>query len=160
MRKIINPFVKRWQGEYNCFGCSPYNDSGLQLEFWDSGDALVTRWKPGNHLAGWNNILHGGIQATIIDEIASWVVFTKCKTSGVTSELNVRYLKPVFISKGGIEVKASLETFEKGIAKIACSLFDGEGAECASALVTYFCYPEEIARRKFNYPGIEAFYEE
>ena len=31
--------------------------------------------------------------------------------------------------------------------------------EYAKAKLSYFHYPEKIAKAKFNYPGIEAFYE-
>jgi uncharacterized protein (TIGR00369 family) len=158
MKKIYNPFViHRGQG-YNCFGCSPNNELGLQLEFWDTGDELLTYWHPKNWLMGYSNILHGGIQATLMDEIAGWVVLVKCETAGVTTEMNVKYLKPVFITKGKIEVRSKLIKLENGIADISCRLFDGEGVCCATADVKYFCYPEPVARRKLQYPGVKAFY--
>lgn len=81
------------------------------------------------------------------------------KTAGVTSELNVKYLKPVNISKGEVTVKGKLISAEKKLATIAVSLFDGDGTECAKAEVTYFCLPENIAKAKYHYPGIQAFYE-
>jgi len=158
MKKIYNPFVDHSSKDYNCFGCSPNNSLGLQLEFWDTGDELVTRWNPKNWLVGYNSILHGGIQATLMDEIAGWVVLVKCKTAGVTTEINVKYLKPVYITKGELEVRARLEGMDEMIANISCRLFDGEGVCCATANAKYFCYPERIARRKLYYPGVEAFY--
>jgi uncharacterized protein (TIGR00369 family) len=159
MKKIYNPFVIHHGQGYNCFGCSPNNDFGLHLEFWDTGNGLVTKWDPKNWLVGYGNILHGGIQATLMDEIAGWVVLVKCKTAGVTVEMNIKYLKPVSIGKGVVEVKSKLEKMEGNIADISCELFDGEGVCCATADLKYFCYPEPIARRKLGYPGIEAFYQ-
>ena len=41
----------------------------------------------GTEFAGFHDILHGGIQATMMDEIASWVVLVKLDTSGVTYPL-------------------------------------------------------------------------
>jgi acyl-coenzyme A thioesterase PaaI-like protein len=81
------------------------------------------------------------------------------KTAGVTSELNVKYLKPVIISKGEITIKGRLILADKKLATITVSLFDGDGIECAKAEVTYFCLPENIAKAKYHYPGIQAFYE-
>ena len=46
--------------------------------------------------------LHGGIQATLADEISSWVVFRKFQTSGVTSRMEVRYHKPIRTTGGRI----------------------------------------------------------
>lgn len=160
MQKIYNPFILNERPDYNCFGCSPKNELGLQLEFRDTGEELVTSWEPKEWLVGYNNILHGGIQATLLDETAAWVVLTKCKTAGVTTEINVKYLKPVLITKGKIEVRSALDRIEESIAVIRGSLFDGEGVCCATAEIKYFCYPEAVARRKLHYPGVAAFYHE
>ena len=102
-------------------------------------------------------VLHGGIQATLMDEMAAWVVFIKLQTAGVTSGMQVKYTKPVYISKGQITVRGSLVAVEKRMAKIDCILFDGEGKNCANARVEYYVFPEKIARKKYMYPGIEAF---
>ena len=80
-RSINNPFTSIEQ--YNCFGCSPSNEFGLQMEFYDEGDETVCEWEPKPHFQGYGNILHGGIISTMMDEIASWYVFTKLKTAGV-----------------------------------------------------------------------------
>lgn len=158
MKKIRNPFAPVATKEaYNCFGCSPANEFGLHLEFWDAGDELVARWNPQKAYEGWSGILHGGIQATLMDEAAAWLVFVKLKTAGVTSELNIKYLKPVFLAKGENTVRARLISRENHLAKIECRLYDGEGVLCASAEARYFCYPEKIARVKYNYPGADAF---
>ena len=39
--------------------------------------------------------LHGGIQAVLLDEICAWVVLRKLQTTGVTSKMETRYMKPV-----------------------------------------------------------------
>lgn len=161
MRKIKNPFtVIAGSHEYNCFGCSPFNEIGLQLKFWEDGDEMIAKWKPRKSLEGWMGILHGGIQASLLDELAGWIVLIKMKTAGVTSALNVKYLKPVNISKGEITVKGKLISVDKRLAKINCSLFDGAGQECVTAEAIYFCFPENIAKAKYNYPGYEAFYDQ
>ena len=157
--KIKNAFVEKGtRHNYNCFGCSPYNEIGLQLEFWESGDELLAKWQPKKMLEGWQDVLHGGIQAVLMDELAGWVVLIKLKTSGVTSELNVRYLKPLNISKGEVTVRGKVISMENRMAKISLSLFDGQEQECANAEAVYFCFPEKVARAKYHYPGHEAFY--
>lgn len=161
MKKIVNPWKEpNNRHEYNCFGCSPFNEFGLQLEFWEDGEELVAKWQPRKSLEGWMGVIHGGIQATLLDELAGWIVLIKMKTAGVTSAMNIQYLKPLNISKGEITVRGKLISVEKRLAKIECSLFDNEGVEYAKAQLNYFHYPEAIAKAKFHYPGIEAFYEE
>ena len=68
LRKIINPWVGT-EG-YNCFVCSPDNPIGLHQEFYEDGDYIVTKFKPNHNYESWQNILHGGIQALLIDETA------------------------------------------------------------------------------------------
>lgn len=160
MRKIRNPWKDTKNShDYNCFGCSPFNEIGLHLEFWEDGEELIAKWQPRKSLEGWMGVLHGGIQATLLDELAGWIVLIKMKTAGVTAAMNVEYLKPLTLSKGEITVKGKLISVEKRTVQIGCSLFDLDGNECSKANLTYFHFPEKIAKIKYHYPGIEAFYE-
>ena len=159
MKKIKNPWKESVsRHDYNCFGCSPFNEIGLKLEFWEDGEELIATWQPRKSLEGWIGVLHGGIQATLLDEIGGWVVLIKLKTAGVTSALNVRYIKPVYVSKGELKVVGKLITQNERFAEIKCELYDGEGEKCAEADAKYFCFPERVAKAKYHYPGIEAFY--
>ncbi len=159
MRKVYNPY-KGMEG-YNCFGCSPGNEHGLQMQFYEDGDFLFSDWEPKGFLQGYHNVLHGGIQATLIDEIGSWLVMIKLKTAGVTSELFVRYLKPVRISKeGNIKLKASLTSFKNNLATVHVELFDAEGVKCAQGDPVYFVYPPEIAQKRLFFPEYNAFFKE
>ena len=64
MKKIINPW-KDMEG-YNCFGCSPDNEAGVRMEFYEDGDEVVSIWKPRPEYQGWLNTLHGGIQSVLL----------------------------------------------------------------------------------------------
>ncbi|TLX72370.1 PaaI family thioesterase [Labilibacter sediminis] len=158
MKKIVNPFVHSKDHNYECFGCSPLNSIGLQMEFWDTGDEIVSKWTPQKHLEGYMNVLHGGIQATILDEIASWTVYTKCETAGVTSNLDIKYKNPLYIDKGEITVRGKVQSLNKRLAFIQVSIENSEGKICAEGVVTYFLFSKELAKAKYQYPGVEAFY--
>ena len=93
MKKIINPW-KDMEG-YNCFGCSPDNEAGVRMEFYEDGDEVVSIWKPRPEYQGWLNTLHGGIQSVLLDEICGWVVFRKLQTGGVTSKMETRFRKSI-----------------------------------------------------------------
>lgn len=158
MKRLYNPY-RKLEG-YNCFGCSPDNPIGLKLNFFEDGEKVISNWSPSMDYQGYFHILHGGIQATMMDEIASWVVLVKVKTAGVTSRLNCKYIKSVEIDKGAIRLEAKLREMKRNLAYIDVSLFDGEGTLCASAEAVYFTFPEEVARKKLHFPKIEEFYEE
>ncbi len=161
MKKISNAYTKmnRAEEEFHCFGCSPFNKTGLKLKFIEVEDFMTCTWKPEKRFEGFINVLHGGIQATLMDEIASWVVCVKCKTSGFTTDLAVKYKKPVFINGGEITLKARLTEQNRRLATIHVELLNREGELCSEADVRYMVYPETIAREKFMYPGADAFYE-
>ena len=159
MKKIINPHRNDDPQKYQCIGCSPHNPIGIQLEFWDDGDQILSSWMPRPEFMGWENVLHGGIQATLLDEVAAWVVYTKCETAGVTAEIQVKYKKTVFTNHGKLNLTGKLIEQKRRMAIIQTQLLDADNQLCAEAKVKYFIFPEEVARKKFHYPGIEAFYE-
>jgi uncharacterized protein (TIGR00369 family) len=158
MRKIRNPF-QGLEG-YNCFGCSPDNSSGLQLSFVEEGEELVSTWTPKIFFQGYKNILHGGIQATLMDEIASWVVYVKLNKSGFTSGMNVRYLKPVYVTDAKLILRANVKELRKNLADIEVRLFDSNQTLCARALITYFTFSKEKSQDRLYTPDHEEFFED
>jgi uncharacterized protein (TIGR00369 family) len=155
MMKLSNPYAGA--PGYGCFGCSPTNQSGLRMEFFKEEDEIICKWDPEEHFEGFHDVLHGGIQATMMDEIASWVVMVMLDTAGVTYELTSRYRKPVKISKGLITIRAKLVKQQKRIAEIEARLYDGDGQLCSESLAKYFVLPREKAVAEFHYPGRDAF---
>lgn len=155
-KAIYNPYVEL-EG-YNCFGCSPNNHLGLRMRFFENDDHVISEWDPEPHFAGYKKILHGGIQATLLDEIASWCVQVKLRTAGVTANIDLRYKKPVFVDQGSLLLKARIEKVEKRIATVMTELYNHDGELCCAGPVKYFVYPEEIAREKLYYPEFSKFF--
>ncbi len=155
MRKIINPF------ENQCFGCSPANQQGLKMSFQydEANQHLVSLWKPDGMFQGYENVLHGGIQATLVDEIAAWSVYVLVGTSGVTKALSMRYKKPVFLNKGAIKLVSQVKNKAKRSTVFSVTLYDADDVLCTTGEADYFIYPVEIARKKFRYPGVDEFFE-
>lgn len=156
MRKIKNPY----DSDLNlCFGCGKKNPVGLKLEFMDSDKMIRANWKPTDTYQGYPNVLHGGIIATLLDEIGAWCVSVKVGTAGVTSEMNIKFVNPVYINRGETELEAEVLDISDRTARISCRLYDEKKKLCAEAVAVYTIFPVEIAMRKFRYPGREAFYE-
>ena len=145
MRKIRNP----WLGKegYDCFGCSPDNPIGLKMEFYEDGEDIVCYWKPSEHYQGWVESLHGGIQATLMDECAAWVVSRKLQTTGVTSKLDISYRKPIYTTETHVTVKARLKEMKRNLAFIHISLYNSQDQLCSEADTIYFTFPQEKARQ-------------
>lgn len=160
IRKIANPYLKSGRKEYNCFGCSPNNPHGLQLIFELDGEEVIAKWSPQRWAEGFRNVLHGGIQATLMDEICSWVVQTVCKTVGVTTSMEISYRRAVLISEGDITLKARLTEQNSRMAFVEGKLLNKDGIVCAIAKCSFFLFPLEKAMNEFEYPGADAFFDD
>jgi uncharacterized protein (TIGR00369 family) len=82
--------------ENPCFGCGPANARGMRLQFETDTERqrIVGRFRIGPEYQGGHGFIHGGIIATVLDEVMSKVSrLSDVRT--VTAELNVEYLKPV-----------------------------------------------------------------
>lgn len=155
MRKLNNPYTKL-EG-YNCFGCSPGNENGLQMVFYEVDDCIICDWEPRGFLQGYFNVLHGGIQSTLMDEAAAWLVQVKLKTAGVTSAMKSRFLQSVPTDKGKIKIKAKLTGMRRNLADVDVELYCPDGKLGAKAEVTYFTFPEDVAKERLSYPGYQNF---
>lgn len=156
MHKIHNPFAG--QPGYNCFGCSPHNPYGLKMRFMETPDAIVSEWIFEENYSGYKDVLHGGIQATLMDEIASWYVFVKLKTGGVTASMQVKYHKPVQGIGQTLRLEARLKERHHRLATMAVVLYNQAGELCSESEITYYVFPEEVARKRLSFPPPEAFH--
>jgi len=77
-----------------CFGCSADNPDGLQMRFRRRGDVVVADHVVADRFHGAPGIVHGGIVATLLDEVScAAAVFTR-DGRVVTGELLIRYRRP------------------------------------------------------------------
>ncbi|MFP4300552.1 MAG: PaaI family thioesterase [Spirochaetaceae bacterium] len=156
MRELRNPFVD--QPGYNCFGCNPGNPLGLRMTFFEKEDQVLSFWEPKDEYQGFSGVLHGGIQATLMDELASWFVFVKLRTSGMTEGMRLSYTHPVYTTGGKLTLTAELAEQRKRRAEILVRLYQGEAQPPRSeGICTYALFSEPLARKKLHYPGYEAF---
>ena len=92
--KIINnQYISK-----NCFVCGVDNAFGLKSRFYETeNNELIAVFHPLNEHQSYPNVIHGGISATILDEVIGRAIMmtTDSNTFGVTIELKVRYKKPV-----------------------------------------------------------------
>jgi uncharacterized protein (TIGR00369 family) len=86
--------------ENRCFVCGGANDRGMQLAFERDDVARRIRgaFRVGAEYEGARGYVHGGIIATLLDEVMSKVSLFE-QSHAVTAELSVEYLKPVLVGK-------------------------------------------------------------
>src|SRR5579863_2269327 len=80
----------------HCFGCGGANPRGMQLTFEQDDDARRVRgmFRIGPEYQGGPGFVHGGIIATLLDEVMA-KVNRFADDHAVTAQLTVDYLKPV-----------------------------------------------------------------
>lgn len=155
MKKIINPWLGLTDKGYNCFACAPTNPCGLKMEFYEDGDDIVSIWTPGDNYQGWLDTLHGGIQATLLDEIGGWIIARKFQTSGMTTNLNIKYKKPIPTGKDiKIEIRGRVKEVKRMFVFIEAEI-RYEGEVRSSAEMTYYTFPKDVAEKDFLFSGCE-----
>jgi uncharacterized protein (TIGR00369 family) len=80
---------------HSCFVCGESNPVGLKLRFETDGRLVQTRFTPLPHHVGFKQTIHGGLIATLLDEIMVWACAVQTRRFAFCAELNVRFLNPV-----------------------------------------------------------------
>lgn len=153
MKKIKNPWLHK--PGYNCIGCSPDNPMGLHLDFWEDGEDVVSRWTPTADYQGWIDTLHGGVQSLLLDEVAGWVVTRKLQTTGVTSKMEVQYVKPISTYDSLLTIRARISRQMRNVAFIEGEIYNAHGEVCTKATLTYFCASRQKAEETMGYCGCD-----
>jgi uncharacterized protein (TIGR00369 family) len=92
-KRVLNPFED--MEDFNCFACGQHHDFGLHLKFFQVGEEVVTQLTARPDLCGLPQILHGGIQATVLDEILWWSVFQFTQRLCLTQDLQLDFKRAV-----------------------------------------------------------------
>ena len=78
-----------------CFACGVRNPIGLKLQFEIlPGKRLRTVWTPRPEHTGFQDIVHGGLVATVLDEVMIRLLYA-LGIRAVTAELTTRLVKPL-----------------------------------------------------------------
>ena len=143
--------------ENPCFGCGPVNPRGMRLAFETDTERqrIVGRFSIGPDYQGAHGFIHGGIIATVLDEVMSKVSrLSDVRT--VTAELNVEYLRPV-----PVNAELVVEGFQ--VRREGRQLYhQGEIRDAAGALLAQgrgrfvVVDPERFGRQKVETPVLEA----
>ncbi len=136
--EIQNPFP-----DNNCFFCSSENNEGLKLKFyWDKTKKEVyTEYLPAKHLVGQGNILHGGIQMGLLDEIMGWTSYAFTQKMAVTSGLTINFLQPMYICGEKIHATCHVTSKQGPKVNMQASLSNSNGDVCTTATGTFHILP-------------------
>ncbi len=143
--EVLESIPNQFNG--SCFGCSKENPVGLQMTFKAGKEIVVSDVKVPKHLCGWNNLVHGGVLTTILDEVMSWTAIHFLRKLVMTKNLKVTFLKSVLVEDcvkaiGRIKKKNNeKEVVMEGL------ILDQKGRECVKAEANFALLSPKIAKR-------------
>lgn len=117
-----------------CFVCGQENSIGLKMVFEYDKKNDIVRSKvtfTENHV-GYEDIIHGGIVTTVMDEAMAWMGIKKTGLMCLTNKLNVEF-KKVVKSMNEYSVEAKTEKISEDKIYMNARILDGDGNECANA---------------------------
>jgi uncharacterized protein (TIGR00369 family) len=79
----------------SCFVCGESNPAGLKLRFETDGRIVQARFVPRAEHIGFKQTVHGGLIATLLDEVMVWACAVQTKKFAFCAELNVRFVNPL-----------------------------------------------------------------
>jgi HAD superfamily hydrolase (TIGR01509 family) len=86
--------IPRLDAEYTarlCFACSPKNPIGLKLKPVHDGEKVTAEFTAGKFHQGWNDVVHGGILYTLLDEVNAYAMLCHGIEFGVTAKSEIRF---------------------------------------------------------------------
>ncbi len=144
----LQKYVKIPKGDdHHCFGCSPANPHGLQMDFYYADNTVFSWLLVPEHLCGWNNLLHGGVIATILDEIMSWAAIYILKKFILTKEMTVEFIKSLTVGTKLTAKGMVLKMISDREATMEGFLYDDRQRLCARAEGTYALLGADVARK-------------
>lgn len=133
-----------------CFGCSPDHPHGFRLAFVREGDALVTRFTPGEERQGPPGIMHGGLVSTLADELAAWTVLAALGKFGFTAKMTCQFHLPVRIG-APVEARGRITRDRGRVIHVEILLAQG-GERCLTGEFVFAVLDEKGAERLLRGP--------
>jgi len=129
--------MKELPHTHSCFVCGESNPIGLNVRFETDGKVVRARFTPRPEHIGFKQVVHGGLIATVLDEIMVWACVAQTKRFAYCAELTVRFQNPL---RPGEETLATAELVTNRrdrIFEVKSDLKDNAGKIFATATGKY-----------------------
>jgi acyl-coenzyme A thioesterase PaaI-like protein len=145
-RLIDVPGVPRFEIDpHHCFACGTLNKSGMGLVLHVEPGRCWTELAVERRFEGWDGIAHGGIIATILDEVMAWALVGE-DNWGLTARMNVEFKRPVEVDLP-IRAEGWITRSRRRIVDTAGRILDpATGTELATATGVYVAAGEARKR--------------
>ena len=125
-----------------CFACGAEHPHGLKLQFRVNGHgSVIADWTPSNIWEGYQGVIHGGIDSTVLDEAMSKAIAAVAKAA-FTCHLEVRLRRPVAPGES-LVVRGWVVKKRKRYIRVEAELCDRLSVERAHAWATFLEVPAD-----------------
>jgi uncharacterized protein (TIGR00369 family) len=137
---------------HNCFACGELNEHGLQLQLHLEERRAWTEFVLEDRFEGWRGVTHGGIIATVLDEVMAWALVAE-DNWGVTARMTIDFKRPVLV---GTRVRADgwIVRSRRRLVDTAGQIVDGDGTILATTEAVYVAASEERKRELMARYGV------
>ena len=129
--------MKELPHTHSCFVCGETNPLGLKLRFHQIDDTVQVKFTPGEHHIGFKGVTHGGLLATVLDEIMVWACAVRTRRFAYCAEMTVRYLHPATPGTELTAIGRLVEDRRGRLFHASGELVDSNGARLAESTGKY-----------------------
>ena len=120
-----------------CFGCGKENPIGAKLKFYeDSENSIQTTFTAPETWGGWGEIIHGGLQTVLLDEISAWTAISLLSIYGLRVKAEIEFFHPVYVNEK-LVIKGKIEEVKGKDIRISSSIMTEDGMICTKGLFTF-----------------------
>lgn len=136
-----------------CFACGSLNPVGLGLKFgWedDTQECLTATLAPSYLFQGFSGVFHGGLSATVLDDLMSNHASKITKLFAMTASLELRYKGRVHVNKKLI-AKSRIVKKSVNLCIVSGELYEeGNSSPLVTATGKFFLIPPEEVFKNEN----------
>lgn len=142
--------------DHHCFACGRDNPIGMRMRIELGEGSARTEWVGGEDYVGWSDKLHGGIIATMLDEVMAWAP-SSYDSWAVTAEMTVRFRSPALPGER-LEATGRVVERRRRIYEVRGEVLGADGRVVAEGTGRYLgAAPSEKAELRERYgvaPGV------
>ena len=118
-----------------CFACGPDNPRGLRLQFRFEGEHYLTEFEVLPEYQGWAGLAHGGLLATVLDEVMARLLWEK-QIPALAAKMALRYRSPARVGER-LRVQGRITGQRGRLVFTQAEALHADGSQVASAEATY-----------------------
>lgn len=132
---------------HNCFACSSHNPYGLHMELYTDEKVVMSQITLPEHFSSWANVVHGGILATLLDEIMGWAGLYLLRHITLTKNMTIAFSKAAYVGETLKVIGSVVKTNGKRNAELEGVVMRENGEVCARSRGDFTILSSKLAVR-------------